>query len=87
MKKYHDIKNVGINENHLQIKIDGKKYIFELGKISKRLSGANKTDRNIFIISPSGYGISWPNIDEDISIDGLLGIKHQPKFKRTKKAS
>ncbi len=26
--------------------------------------------------SPSGYGICWPDLDEDISIDGLLGVKH-----------
>jgi len=29
-------------------------------------------------ISPSGYGIHWPLIDEDLSIDGLLGVKHRP---------
>jgi hypothetical protein len=28
-------------------------------------------------ISPSGYGIRWPLIDEDLSIDGLLGVRHQ----------
>jgi len=24
----------------------------------------------------TGYGIHWPDIDEDLSIDGLIGIKH-----------
>ena len=28
---------------------------------------------------PSGYGIHWPLIDEDLSIDGLLGIVHTPQ--------
>ncbi|MBF0567096.1 MAG: DUF2442 domain-containing protein, partial [Nitrospirae bacterium] len=32
-----------------------------------------------FEISPSCYGIHWPLLDEDISIDGLLGIVHAPK--------
>jgi hypothetical protein len=30
-------------------------------------------------VSPSGYGIHWPLLDGDISIDGLFGIAHVPK--------
>jgi len=30
----------------------------------------------MYEFSPSGYGIHWPLIDEDISMDGLLGIAH-----------
>jgi len=33
-------------------------------------------------ISPSGYGIYWPLIDEDLSIDGLLGIVHAPQWRK-----
>ncbi|MBN2510631.1 MAG: DUF2442 domain-containing protein [Spirochaetales bacterium] len=29
-----------------------------------------------FKISPSGYGIYWPLIDEDVSIDSLIGMKN-----------
>jgi hypothetical protein len=25
-----------------------------------------------FEISPSGYGIHWPDLDEDLSIDGMI---------------
>jgi hypothetical protein len=25
-----------------------------------------------FVISPANYGIHWPEIDEDLSIDGLI---------------
>ncbi|MDP2982675.1 MAG: DUF2442 domain-containing protein [Candidatus Latescibacter sp.] len=39
-----------------------------------------KLKPNFFVlfykIQPSGYGIHWPLIDEDIAIDGLLGIVH-----------
>jgi len=31
-------------------------------------------------ISPSGYGIHWPLLDEDLSVDGLLGIIHAPEI-------
>lgn len=87
MKKYHEVESVEINENKFKVRIDGKEYTFDLEKISKRLKGASIKDRNAFVISPSGYGISWPAIDEDLSIDSLLGIKHEPKFNRNKKAS
>ena len=33
-------------------------------------------EKNQFEIAPSGYGIHWPLIDEDLSIDGLPGIVH-----------
>jgi len=26
-------------------------------------------------ISPSGYGVHWPDVDEDISVKAFLGIK------------
>jgi hypothetical protein len=38
-------------------------------------------ERNNFEVSPSGYGIHWPLIDEDLSIDGLIGIVHTPPDK------
>jgi hypothetical protein len=25
-----------------------------------------------FEVSPSGYGIHWPELDEDLSIDGMI---------------
>jgi len=46
------------------------------------LEKASDEERDNFEISPSGYGIHWPLLDEDISIDGLLGIVHAPKWKK-----
>ena len=51
----------------------------DLKSISPILAGANHKQQSEFEVSPSGYGIHWPLIDEDISIDGLLGIKHIPE--------
>ena len=78
MKIYHRIKNIRFQEDRLIINIDNKIYSFELIKISKKLLNATKEDRNQYIISPSGYGIHWPTLEEDLSIDGLLGIIHKP---------
>lgn len=58
------------------IDIDGEKKIFDLNTISKLLADASEKERSNFEISPSGYGIHWPLLDEDLSIDGLLGISH-----------
>ncbi|NOZ61085.1 MAG: DUF2442 domain-containing protein [Calditrichaeota bacterium] len=33
-------------------------------------------------MSPSGYGLHWFLLDEDLSIDELLGIKHAPSQKK-----
>jgi len=37
-----------------------------------RLRGASKDKLNNFEISPSGYGVHWPMLDEDISIKSFL---------------
>ena len=37
-----------------------------------RLSHANAKERMNFQISGAGYGIHWPDLDEDIGVEGLL---------------
>ena len=39
-----------------------------------RLRDATVEQRNRYEFSGSGYGIHWPEIDEDISVPGLLGL-------------
>jgi hypothetical protein len=50
--------------------------------VSGILANAKEEEQQAFEVSPSGYGIHWPLIDEDISIDGLLGIEHKPNSDR-----
>ncbi len=45
-------------------------------KCSPILAKATKTQRLHAELSPGGYGIHWPDVDEDLSIDGLIGVKH-----------
>jgi hypothetical protein len=80
MNKLHRVKNIEFYGNQLILEIDGEKKIFDLSAVSKILSKASDIEKSTFEISPSGYGIHWPLIDEDISIDGLLGVVHQPKL-------
>jgi hypothetical protein len=41
-------------------------------KCSKRLASATEQERLNAELSPGGYGIHWPSIDEDLSVNGLL---------------
>lgn len=78
MKQHHDVADVHFEGDVLHVTIDGRARMFNIHKISQVLLNAPEKDRQMFEISPSGYGIHWPLLDEDISIDGLLGIVHTP---------
>ena len=82
MKNYHHISNIRFEGDFLLLSIGGEERKFRLKEISSTLEKASEKERNTFEISPSGYGIHWPLLDEDISIDGLLGIVHTPKWKK-----
>ncbi len=41
-------------------------------KCSERLARASQVERNRALLSPSGYGIHWPLIDEDLAVGPLL---------------
>ena len=75
---------MGINYDHnfnytefgvIMQKADVNKFNFP----ERKNPNASDIERKIYEISPSGYGIHWPLLDEDLSIDGLLGIKHTPQ--------
>jgi hypothetical protein len=79
MKQYHQVTGVRFEGNMMILTIDGQEKRFQVSDISPVLQQASEQERNIFEISPSGYGIHWPLLDEDLSIDGLLGIVHAPQ--------
>ena len=60
----------------MDICVDGKEYTIEIDQISQQLANATNEQQRNYVVSPSGYGMHWPDIDEDLSIDGILGIKH-----------
>ena len=78
-KNKYNIKVSKIGKENLIIIIDGTEHSFNLKEVSFQLYNATDSERLNFVISPSGYGIHWPLINEDLSIDALLGIKHMPK--------
>lgn len=82
MKPYHRLENLKFQGDWLHLTIDGEERKFSLREISPTLAGASEKERNNFEVSPAGYGIHWPLLDEDLSIDGLLGIVHSPDFQK-----
>lgn len=77
MNKYHDISNVSFEGNFILLTVDSNNYRIDLRRHSKRLLDANNRVKTNYVISPSGYGIHWPEIDEDLSIDGLIWNKRE----------
>jgi len=73
----HNIQDITFDNDFIQLQIDGKQIKISLDKISLKLKAADKLQRNFYKISPSGYGIHWPLIDEDLSVDALLKLSGQ----------
>jgi hypothetical protein len=83
MRKIHHIEKLSLTDTTLLLQVDGEEYTFSLSNISRKLSQASGVERNTYRIMASGYGIHWPLLDEDLSIDGLLGIAHTPPSRVT----
>ena len=76
--KLHDVQSLTFERDTLVLKVDGQPLRVALARCSPRLARATELERSRFEISPSGYGIHWPLLDEDLSIDALLGVTHHP---------
>ncbi|MEO7767122.1 MAG: DUF2442 domain-containing protein [Ferruginibacter sp.] len=74
MTAAHNIEAVTFDQDFICLQVDGTEIKIPINKISKKLETANEIQRNLFTISPSGYGIHWPLINEDLSVDYLLKV-------------
>ena len=68
----HIIQTITFEKDFMYLEIDGNKIKIDLEKVSNKLKVADEFQRNFYKISPSGYGIHWPLIDEDLSVDTLI---------------
>ena len=78
MDKAHDIQHVSFSGTTIHLRVDGTDYQIDITNVSERLCNATQKQRENIEISPAGYGIHWPDVEEDLSIDGLIGVKHIP---------
>lgn len=74
MEKAYNISGINFEEDNLIILIDNQLFRFKLSGISAKLAKATELERNDYKVSPSGYGIHWRLLDEDLSINGLLKL-------------
>ena len=66
------VKNVSFTEDTLAVDlVDGRTIVVPLVWYP-RLLDASSEQRQNWHVSAAGYGIHWPDIDEDLSTAGLL---------------
>ena len=78
MAVYHTVEEIKIENGIIFLKVDGQHVSKALNEISPVFISASEKELSYYELSSSGYGLHWPLLDEDISIDGLLGIRHSP---------
>jgi Protein of unknown function (DUF2442) len=75
------IKAVRVDEDSLTVDlVDGRTVSVPLAWYP-RLLHATVEQRNHFVISGAGFGIHWPEIDEDLSVSGMLAGAAAPGVK------
>ena len=73
------VKDVRLTEDTLTVDImDGRTLSIPLAWFP-RLLNASPEARNHWQIAGGGYGIHWPDLDEDLSVEGLLRGAPAPK--------
>lgn len=83
MPNIHQVRKITFSNSNMTLIVDGISYTIDLKIVSPKLAKANSVLKNDFTISPSGYGIHWKMLDEDLSIDGLIKTaKQQIKLER-----
>ncbi len=66
------VRNVEVSEDALSVALmDGRTISVPLVWYP-RLLNASETQRKNWVIAGGGYGIHWPDVDEDLSTEGLL---------------
>lgn len=70
----HDVQGIAFSGTTMLLRADGKEYGIDITKASDRLAKAIQEERENFEVFPAGYGIHWPDLDEDLSSDGLIGV-------------
>lgn len=64
--------NVVVSDDTLAVDLeDGRSIAVPIGWYP-RLAYGTPAERNHWQISGAGYGIHWPDLDEDIGVEGLL---------------
>jgi hypothetical protein len=66
------IVRVEVDDRHLTAHLDDGRILLVPLDWFPRLSHGSPEERARYELSGSGHGIHWPDLDEDISVEGLL---------------
>ena len=81
LKADERVKDVRFTEDALSVDLmDGRTITVPL-LWYPRLFGATEAQRANWQVSAAGYGIHWPDVDEDLSTEGLLRGAPAPRPK------
>ena len=72
MERVHEVQSTRSDLLYLYIAADDQACRIRWEDCSPRLARATQAQRQHFEVSSSGYGIHWPEIDEDLAITPLL---------------
>ena len=78
------VKEVSVTDELITFRlVDGRVVSVPLAW-SWRLSDATQTQRNNYEIIGDGQGVHWPDVDEDLSVEGMFnGVPARPPRKRS----
>ncbi len=75
--------NVAIDDERLSVSLDdGRTISVPVSWYPRLLHGTNE-ERNNFRFIGNGSGINWPDLDEDISVQGLLAGRHSVESQKS----
>lgn len=70
--KIHEVTVDPSDTEFFHFTVDQQQYRIRWSDCSPQLAQATPTQRACVDISPSGYGLHWPLIDEDLAVQPLL---------------
>lgn len=75
--KFHNVQIVRIDADALYLQVDGGHFRILWEACSASLAEASAVEREVIEIAPSGYGLHWPLLDEDLAIEPLLTLAQE----------
>jgi len=74
MDKQYNISNIDFSGEWMILSVNEETFEIPIVQVSKKLAQATDIERRMYRISPSGYGIHWYAIDEDLTTKGLIKL-------------
>lgn len=76
MERAYNKIDLHFENEFMKLNVDDQFITLRISDVSDKLANASEEERNDYKVSPSGYGIHWRLIDEDLSINGLLKLSN-----------